>query len=73
MQKYNAREVTDCYNRTAKEYAEQFLNELDNNPFDRNILNRFNDMLPNGSLILYVDIEGHCWQWRIPFRSEGVR
>ena len=51
MQKYNAREVRDCYNRTAKEYAEQFLNELDNKPFDRNILNRFNDMLPNGSLI----------------------
>ena len=51
MQEYNAREVMDCYNRTAKEYAEQFLNELDNKPFDRNILNRFSDMLPDGSLI----------------------
>jgi ubiquinone/menaquinone biosynthesis C-methylase UbiE len=51
MQEYNAREVRDCYNRTAKEYAEQFLNELDNKPFDRNILNRFSDMLPDGSLI----------------------
>ena len=51
MQEYNAREVRDCYNRTVQEYAEQFLNELDNKPFDRNILDRFNDMLPDGSLI----------------------
>jgi SAM-dependent methyltransferase len=51
MQGYNAREVMDCYNRTAKEYAEKFLNELDGKPFDRNILNRFSDMLPDGSLI----------------------
>ena len=51
MQGYNASEVMDCYNRTAKEYAEKFLNELDGKPFDRNILNRFSDMLPDGSLI----------------------
>lgn len=51
MQKYNAREVMDCYNRTAREYAEQFLKELENKPFDRNILDRFNEMLPQGSLI----------------------
>jgi SAM-dependent methyltransferase len=48
---YNAKEVKDCYNRTAKEYAEKFLNELDGKPFDRNILNRYCDMLPDGSLI----------------------
>ena len=51
MQEYNPREVMDCYNRTAKEYAEQFLNELDVKPFDRNILNRFSDTLPEGSQI----------------------
>lgn len=51
MQGYNAREVMDCYDRTAKEYAEKFLNELDGKPFDRNILNRFSDMLPDGSLV----------------------
>ena len=51
MQGYNASEVKDCYNRTAKEYAETFLSELDGKPFDRNILNRFSNMLPNGSLI----------------------
>ena len=51
MQGYNSSEVMDCYNRTAKEYAEKFLNELDGKPFDRNILNRFSDMLPDGSLI----------------------
>ena len=51
MQGYNASEVMDCYNRTAKEYAEKFLSELDSKPFDRNILNRFCEMLPEGSLI----------------------
>jgi SAM-dependent methyltransferase len=51
MQGYNASEVMDCYNRTAKEYAEKFLSELDGKPFDRNLLNRFSDMLPEGSLI----------------------
>jgi SAM-dependent methyltransferase len=51
MQGYNAREVMDCYNRTVKEYADKFLNELDDKPFDRNLLNRFSDMLPDGSLI----------------------
>ncbi len=51
MQRYNAREVMDCYNRTAKEYAEKFLNELNGKPFDRNILDRFSEMLPNGSVI----------------------
>jgi SAM-dependent methyltransferase len=51
MKGYNAREVRDCYNRTAKEYAQQFLNELDHKPFDRSLLNRFSDMLPDGSLI----------------------
>lgn len=51
MQEYNAQEVRDCYNRTANEYAEQFLQELAHKPFDRNLLNRFSDMLPAGSLI----------------------
>src|SRR5574341_117001 len=51
MKEYDAREVMDCYNRTAKEYAEQFLNEFDHKPFDRDLLNRFNATLPNGCLI----------------------
>lgn len=51
MQSYQAREVMDCYNRTAQEYAAQFLQELEHKPFDRNLLNRFNDLLPAGSLI----------------------
>lgn len=51
MQEYNAREVKDCYNRTAKEYAEQFLQELVHKPFDRNLLTRFSDMLPSGSTV----------------------
>lgn len=33
MQVYNAREVMDCYNRTATEYAEQFIHELENKPY----------------------------------------
>ena len=51
MEEYNAREVKDCYNRTAREYANQFLNELEGKPFDRNILDRFADMLPELGLI----------------------
>jgi SAM-dependent methyltransferase len=51
MEEYNAREVMDCYNLTAKEYADKFLNELDYKPFDRNLLDRFSQMLPDGSRI----------------------
>lgn len=51
MQIYNSSEVKDCYNRTAKEYAETFLHELDGKPFDRNLLDRFDSMLSTGSLI----------------------
>lgn len=51
MKEYNADEVMNCYNLTAKEYAKKFLNELDGKPFDRNILDRFSEMLPRQSLI----------------------
>jgi SAM-dependent methyltransferase len=51
VKKYDAREVMNCYNLTAMEYADKFLNELDGKPFDRNILDRFTEMLPNGSCI----------------------
>lgn len=50
-QAYNAQEVMDCYNRTAKQYAEQFLHELDHKPFDRNLLIRFSAMLPAEGMI----------------------
>ena len=51
MTGYDANEVMDCYNRTAREYAETFLHELDGKPFDRNILDRFDSLLSKGSLI----------------------
>jgi len=51
MGKYNAQEVRQCYNLAAQEYAKSFLNELDGKPFDRNILDRFSQMLPEGGLI----------------------
>lgn len=51
MPEYNARETRDCYNRTARQYAENFLHELDNKPLDRSLLDRFNDALPEASLI----------------------
>ena len=51
MEKYDAREVMNCYNLTALEYAGKFLNELDGKPFDRNILDRFAEMLPEASCI----------------------
>lgn len=51
MEEYDARQVKDCYNQTAKEYAEEFLHELEYKPFDRSILDRFSDKLPEASLI----------------------
>ena len=51
MEEYDAREVMNCYNITAAEYAANFLNELDGKPFDRNILDRFAEMLPEQGCI----------------------
>ncbi|MBF0544000.1 MAG: class I SAM-dependent methyltransferase [Candidatus Riflebacteria bacterium] len=51
MEGYNAQEILNCYDLTAKEYADKFLNELDGKPFDRNILDRFTQLLPNGSVV----------------------
>ena len=48
---YNAAEVMDCYNRTAREYAAEFLNELDGKPFDRSLLDRFAAMLPDNGRV----------------------
>jgi ubiquinone/menaquinone biosynthesis C-methylase UbiE len=51
MNKYNADEVMKCYDLAAKEYADQFLHELDGKPFDRNLLDRFSEMLPEESRV----------------------
>jgi ubiquinone/menaquinone biosynthesis C-methylase UbiE len=51
MRQYNSDEVKNCYNLTAKQYAEGFLHELDGKPFDRNILDRFATALPAGSTV----------------------
>lgn len=51
MKKFDAQEVRQCYDLAAKEYAQSFLNELDGKPFDRNILDRFSQLLPEGGLI----------------------
>jgi SAM-dependent methyltransferase len=51
MGAYNEREVRQCYDLAAQEYAKKFLNELDGKPFDRNILERFSRMLPEGGLV----------------------
>jgi ubiquinone/menaquinone biosynthesis C-methylase UbiE len=51
MEEYNAREIMECYDLTAREYANTFLKELDGKPFDRNILERFSEMLPEGSRV----------------------
>jgi SAM-dependent methyltransferase len=51
LKKYNAQEVRHCYDLAAAEYSKSFLNELDNKPFDRSILDRFTRMLPEGGLI----------------------
>jgi SAM-dependent methyltransferase len=51
MNRYNANEVRQCYDLTAREYAKNFLHELDGKPFDRNLLERFARALPSGGLV----------------------
>lgn len=51
MEKKYLDEVKNCYNLTANEYSQKFINELDQKPFDRNILDRFSEMIPSESLI----------------------
>lgn len=51
MKTYNADEVRRCYDLAAQEYTGKFLNELDGKPFDRNLLERYARMLPEGGLV----------------------
>lgn len=51
MKKNHLEEVKHCYDLIADEYSNAFLNELQHKPFDRNILDRFSDMIPNNGLI----------------------
>ena len=51
MNKKYLEEVKLCYNMTADEYSKKFINELDQKPFDRNILDRFSAMIPAKGII----------------------
>ena len=51
MSRYNAREVRNCYDLAAREYAKNFLHELDGKPFDCSLLERFARVLPKDGLI----------------------
>ena len=51
MREFKAQQVKDCYNRTAQQYAQTYLNELEGKPFDRNLLDRFSAMLPQNGVI----------------------
>jgi len=51
MKKNYLVEVKNCYNLTAKEYSQNFLDELSSKPFDRNILDRFSKLIPKNSLV----------------------
>lgn len=44
-------QVKKCYNLSAAEYADKFIDELAQKPFDRNILDRFSMMIPAGGKI----------------------
>ena len=48
----NPTNIIDCYNKTAKKYAEQFIDELAKKHFDRFFLNAFvNEIDKRGKLI----------------------
>lgn len=51
MSKKYLDEVRNCYNLAANEYSRTYINELDQKPFDRNIIDRFSDLLDSQSLI----------------------
>ncbi len=51
MKKNYLEEVKHCYNLTAEEYSKKFINELEQKPFDRNILDRFSAMIPVKGII----------------------
>lgn len=51
MKKNHLEEVKHCYDLAAEEYSKAFLNELDSKPFDRNILDRFSEMIPGKEFI----------------------
>ena len=43
--------VKQCYDLAAEEYSKAFLNELEHKPFDRNILDRFSEIIQANGLI----------------------
>ena len=51
MKKNYLDEIKNCYNLTAKEYSQNFLDELNSKPFDRNILDRFSEIISKKSLV----------------------
>lgn len=51
MNRYDPDETRRCYDLAAAEYTKKFINELDGKPFDRNLLERFARMLPEGGLV----------------------
>jgi len=60
MLKYDFDEVRTCYRETAREYHEEFKNELDGKPFDREILARFAASLaPEDRVVEFGAGSGH--------------
>lgn len=51
MSKKYLDEVKNCYNLVADEYSKRYINELDQKPFDRNVIDRFSDLMDNRGLI----------------------
>lgn len=64
MENYNINEVRSCYNLVAKEYSEQFADELAGKPFDRDFLNRFKNNFDNNSKVIDMGTgSGHIAQY----------
>jgi hypothetical protein len=54
MEKYDINEVKKCYELSAEEYFNNFSNELEGKPFDRNILEKFSKELNHTGKIVDV-------------------
>ena len=60
MESYTIDEVRNCYNLTAHEYSDKFSGELEDKPFDKELLSRFaKSVAPAGTFLDLGTATGH--------------
>jgi ubiquinone/menaquinone biosynthesis C-methylase UbiE len=62
--------IINCYDLTARKYADAFLDEMEKKPFDANLLQRFAKMLPNDARV--VDFAMGCGHTTAYLKNCGI-